>query len=244
MKTTHTLTQANIKNLTSLWQTAGQPFNAYTKTLDFEYCEIHNSQWPNKLWLHKSINQEIIDSIKIKLETMSSMSLPIWDIYKQNDHELLIQNGFKVKFEQVGMSLKLNTYITTKNNLKLKRVTSNLEAKLWSAIFKKAFGYTISTETLMRTLKTINYYIAYHNNTPIGTAITHKTETFMGVHSVGIPPEMRRKGYAEQLMQLLINLAIDTNNDYITLQASDMGKHLYLKLGFESQFVIRNYILE
>ncbi len=66
----------------------------------------------------------------------------------------------------------------------------------------------------------------------------------MGVHSVGIPPEMRRKGYAKQIMKLLINSAVDNACDYMTLQASDMGKNLYLNLGFKEQFTIKNYKLQ
>jgi len=244
MKETNKLINANIENLISLWKTIGMHFDSYHKTPDFEYCEINNSEWPNKLWLNQKLTQETIDLIKIKLATLpSNMSLPIWEIHNKNNHKILEQNGFKVKFEQVGMSLKLNYLFETKNDLRIELVTTDFEAKLWSEFFKKSFGYTISSEIVIKTLKAIDYYIAYHNNQPIGTAILHNTENAMGVHSVGIPPEMRRRGYAEQIMKLLINLAVEDGNEYITLQASDMGKNLYLKLGFKKQFLIKNYIL-
>lgn len=78
---------------------------------------------------------------------------------------------------------------------------------------------------------------------PVGTTLTFKTNNVIVVHSVGIPPENYRRGYAEQIMKALINMGITNNNDYMVLQASDMGKGLYLKLGFEEDFLIKNYIL-
>jgi len=61
---------------------------------------------------------------------------------------------------------------------------------------------------------------------------------------MGNPPEMRRRGFAEEIMKLLINRVFDNQGKYITLQASGMGKNGYLKLGFEEQFIIRNYRLK
>ena len=156
---------------------------------------------------------------------------------------ILENNGFKLKFEQIGMSRKLNTSFEIKNSLYIQTVSNNSEAKLWTEIFKNSFGYTINLETIIKTFKKINYYIAFHNNVAVGTAMSFKTNNIMGVHSVGIPPEMRRKGYAEQIMKILINLAVKNGCEYMTLQASDMGKNMYLKLGFKEQFTIKNYLL-
>ncbi len=245
MKETNKLKKANIENLISLWKTVSMPFDSYYKTSEFEYCEINGSEWPNKLWLNQELTQETINLVKIKLATLpTNMSLAIWGINNKNALKILEQNGFKVKFEQVGMALKPAGLFATKKDLSIELVTTNFNAKIWSDLFKKSFGYTISSETVIKTVDTIDYYIAYHNNKPIGTAIIHKTENVMGVHSVGIPPEMRRRGYAEQIMKLLINLSNESGNKFITLQASDMGKNLYLKLGFEEQFMMKNYVLQ
>jgi len=245
MKETTNLIHANIKNLTSLWKTVGISFDSYCKTPDFEYCEINNTEWPNRLWLNKNINQETIDLIKEKLATTpSNITLPIWNIYDKNEDTILGLNGFKVKFEQVGMSLKLSNPFDIKSDVKIQLVTNDTEAKLWSELFIKSFGYVISFDTIIKTLKDINYYIAYHDGLAVGTAILHETNNVMGIHSVGIPPEMRRRGYAEQIMKLLINIAVENGNEHITLQASNMGKNLYIKLGFEEQFLIKNYTLQ
>lgn len=245
MKETMDLINANIKNLTSLWETVGISFDSYFKTPDFEYSEIKDSEWPNRLWLHQNITQDTLRLIKKKLAaTTSNIIIPIWNIYNNNEDLILEHNGFNIKFEQVGMSLKLDKPFDIKSDVKIQLVTDSNEAKLWSELFIKSFGYKTSTETINKTLNKVNYYIAYKHSIAIGTAISHKTNNVMGIHSVGIPPEMRRKGYAEQIMKLLINMSVEDQNEYMTLQASNMGKNLYLKLGFEEQFVIKNYALQ
>lgn len=244
MKEKTDLIQNNIKNLTSLWATVGASFKAYYKTPDFEYCQIKDSEWPNRLWLHKPITQEGVGLIKEKSATFSTnITLPIWNVYNHKKDVVLEDYGFTLKFEQVGMFLKPDKYFNVKDDVKIKRVTGSIEAKTWSKIFMESFGYLISFETVIKTLKNVNYYLAYHDGVAIGTAILHKTGNTIGVHSVGIPPEDRRRGYAEQIMRLLINIAIENQNEYIVLQASNMGKGLYLKLGFKEQFVIKNYVL-
>ncbi|WP_289063743.1 GNAT family N-acetyltransferase [uncultured Zobellia sp.] len=244
MKTTAELIHTNIKNLTSLWETAAAAFDSYHKTPVFEYCEVSSSEWPNRLWLHQPINQETVDLIKQKIgETATPITLPVWDIYDDNQSALLENNDFIFIFEQVGMSLKPSHFFDIHGDVNIERVTDSTEAKLWSVLFKKSFGYEISLETVSKTLSEIEYYIAYSDGLAVGTAILHQTNSVMGIHAIGIPPEMRRRGYADQIMRLLINKIIKNGFEYITLQASNMGLNLYLKLGFEEQFLIKNYRL-
>lgn len=244
MKEKTNLINANTNNLISLWKTVGNSFEAYSITPNFEYCEIIDSEWPNRLWLHESITKETIGAIRRKISASTSkITLPIWNFSNKNQENLLAQHDFKLKFEQVGMSLKLDKPFEHNGTLQIICVKENEEAKIWSELFLKSFKYRISTETIEKTCNEINYYIAYHNDIAVGTAIIHKTEDILGIHAVGIPPEMRRRGYAAEIMKLLLNSAIASKNKYVTLQASEMGKNIYLKLGFQSQFSIKNYIL-
>ena len=129
-------------------------------------------------------------------------------------------------------------------HFKLVKVTTKKDVVIWSNLFEKSFGYFINPVLLNKTHKHISYFIAYHQHQMVGTGILHNTNNISGIHSVGIIPKQRRKGYAEQIMKLLINQSIKINSDCITLQSSDMGKGLYLKLGFEEQFIIKNYALQ
>lgn len=237
--------ESNIENLTSLWRVVSEPFGSYFNKPDFNYSLIKNSEWPNRLWFNQDINQNTITMIKEKLSSVSTnLIIPYWDIYDSNSFKLLEENGFKLKFEQVGMSLRTNQPFKELEALKLKKVSTKKDAELWSKLFSKAFGYLINPIILIKTHKNINYFIAYHQNHAIGTGILYIANNISGIHSVGIIPEMRRRGFAEQIMKLLINQSIKINSDYITLQSSDMGKNLYLKLGFKEQFKIKSYALQ
>jgi ribosomal protein S18 acetylase RimI-like enzyme len=236
---------ANIHNLTSLWKKAGMAHESFFPQEKFDYCFIDNSDWPNRIWFNQSIDNELITIVK---EKISSIAIPLtiayWNTNKNSSFVELESHGFTKLFEQVGMSLKLTKPLQIESNLETKLVSNKTEANTWAKIFEKSFGYRILPDTIIKTISEFDYYIAYSQNTAVGTAISYKTNDIIGVHSVGIPPEMRRKGYAKQIMKLLINDAIKKGCEYMTLQASDMGKNLYLSLGFKEEFVIINYSLE
>ena len=235
---------ANIENLTSLWKTVGISFQSYFSESKFDYCFIENSDWPNRLWFHQHVDQIDISIIKEKiLSISSSIIIPYFDTSENDLYKKLESEGFIKQFEQVGMSLKLDNPIRVENNLSLQLVSNKSEAIFWSELFEITFGYKIQHSIVLKTSKEINYYIAHSQNQAVGTAVSYKTNKVMGIHSVGIHPEMRRKGYAKQLMEQLINDAIKKRCNYMTLQASDMGKSLYLNLGFNEDFVIKNYSL-
>jgi ribosomal protein S18 acetylase RimI-like enzyme len=236
---------SNIENLTSLWKTVSEPYSSYFKEQKINYSLIQNSEWPNRLWLDEDINVHNISIIKDKISSASTnLIFPYWDIYDSKSFEILEKNGFVLQFEQIGMSLKRSTVFTQLNTLSLKKVSSEKETELWSRLFSMSFGYFINPILLTTAQKQTTFYIAYNENIAVGTGVLHTSKNISGIHSVGIVPEQRRKGYAEQIMKLLINKSINKNDNYITLQASNMGKGLYLKLGFEEQFTIKNYALQ
>lgn len=236
--------KSNIENLTSLWKTVSKPFNSYVKETTFNYCLIENSEWPNRLWFNSDIDQNKVSLVKEKLSSISTnLTIPYWNIYNNNSFKILEENGFQLKFEQIGMFLKpTKTYIQLKT-FKFKKVNTKEDAELWCELFKKSFGYFVHPLLLNTFPKNTCYYIAYNEDKAIGTAILHTINNVSGIHSVGVVPEYRRKGYAEQIMIFLINESIKIKSDYITLQSSNMGKGLYLKLGFEEQFTMKNYSL-
>lgn len=236
---------ANIENLTALWKQAGLPFNGCVEKEEFSYCEVQDSEWPNRLWFNEDITEELIARAAKSIAGKSTVfTLPYWDIYNSNSFEILHALGFEKRTEQIGMSLKLHEPFKQTIELGHKRVTDNVTAKLWSDLFKQAFGYYIHEEILMRTFRNIEYYIAYYEAQPIGTAILYNTGNISGIHAVGVIPEMRRKGFADDMMAFILNRAIASHAAYATLQASAMGKGLYLKLGFKEEFIIRNYFFK
>ena len=239
-----TLIQDNINNLTGLWKTVGTPFLSYHKNEAFEYCKIENSGWPNKLWFHKNISKKHLPDIIKTMQTNSGLVLPYWDIYGTKTYEILDAYGFEIKTEQVAMALKLDQKFTLQNNLSFKRVFNEQDSKIWSDLYPSAFGYLISKEILIHNHNDVHFYLVSLENKPIGTFMLFQTQNNIGIHGVGVIPEMRRKGFAEEIIKFALNLSIDLNADYALLQASAMGKDIYTRLGFEDLFVIENYVLK
>jgi ribosomal protein S18 acetylase RimI-like enzyme len=243
MKANLNIIQANINNLTSLWQTAAGPFNACFLADDFNYCYIEHSDWPNRLWFEQDITETGINAAKDKLFSSSKhLTVPYWDIYNNNSQELLQAIGLKEKSLQTGMSLKLNARPQKQLQLNFERVIDAGQARAWAEIYPEAFGYRISEEVIERSRNVIEFYMATHQGEPAGTAIVYQTGDIVGVHGVGILPEQRRQGFAEEIMEFALNRAVALGASHVTLQASAMGKGLYDKLGFREDFIIKNYI--
>lgn len=235
----------NINNLTSFWQKVGVPLNSFFEREYFDYSFIEISEWPNRLWFNKDIDQKSIDLVKNELPSiLGKLTIPYWNIYNNKLYQLLEKNGFELKFEQIGMSLKIKQSYKENNHFKIIKVSNIKETIVWSELFEKSFGYFINPILLQKTLNSIDYYIAYHKKELVGTGILYRTENVSGIHSVGIIPNQRRKGYAELIMKLLINQSVKYKSEYVMLQASNMGLGLYLKLGFKENFRIKNYALQ
>ncbi|MEP6929300.1 MAG: GNAT family N-acetyltransferase [Flavobacterium sp.] len=233
----------NIDNLTSLWKTVGTPFQSYHKTENLEYCKIKNSGWPNKLWFRQDISEHDAENAIEIMKANSGLVLPYFDIYNSNSNQILESKGLVLKTEQVAMALSLNEKFKQEKNIEFKRINNEQDAKIWTDLYPSAFGYTISKEILLQNYKSVQFYLFSFENQPIGTCMLFQTGNKVGIHGVGVIPEMRRKGFAEEIMKFVLNLSIDLNAEYALLQASAMGKDIYTRLGFEDLFVIKNYIL-
>lgn len=239
-----TLIKDNINNLTDLWKTVGTPFLSYHKNDSFEYCKIENSGWPNKLWFRNDISKNDVIDIRKTMHGNSGLVIPYWDIFGTNSNEILDAYGFEIKSEQVAMALKLDQKFELQHNLSFKKIDNEQDAKIWSDLYPNAFGYVISKEILIHNHNNVHFYLVSLDNQPIGTFMLFQTQNNIGIHGVGVIPEMRRKGLAEEIMKFALNLSIDLQADYALLQASAMGKDIYTRLGFEDLFVIKNYILK
>lgn len=238
--------QSNITNLTSLWKSVTQPFNTYNEDEHIGYCFIPNSQWPNKIWLKKAQDPNILNEIKLLLKSeLDGLTFSYFDIDSSEQNQMLFNyHGFDESSTQFGMSLKIKEKVKSSKQLSLQLVTNVEDSKKWSQTFEKAFGYKVSKETVKKTYHTINYYLIYDSEDLVGTVICHQTQATIGIHSLGIVPDMRGKGYATQIMYSVLNKGLEQGCDLVTLQASNMAKSMYEKMGFTTEFIMRNYKLK
>jgi GNAT superfamily N-acetyltransferase len=234
------LNRENISNLTSLWSLAGRADGQYFNSEDYAISSVAESQWPNKLWFHKSPTEKLL-KIALMEYDCDGITIPLW----QPDvaEEILELHGFTLKNELTGMSKQLNGYQDETNSLSFLRVTDPSSAALWSSLFLQAFGYWIKPSTVVLTMDRVDYLIGNHASQPIGTAVLYRdTPKIAGIHSIGVVPDHRRKGYAADLLNHTLNLAKQQGASHATLQASSMAKELYLKTGFQEDFLLKNFV--
>lgn len=238
------LIKENLDNLISLWKVAGLNAGRYVQNGQFELSLAENSDWPNRLWFKKKVIPESISrTIEMLGEKQLEVTIPVWDPNLKDIPSVLNNLGFKEKFTQVGMSIRLNHVFNGEGTINLTKVSNELSARLWSELFRKAFGYSISQDVIMKTKEEITFLIGFYGDKPVGTSVLYQHKPSMaGIHSMGIIPEMRRKGFAEEILKQQLKMAATSGAEYATLQASEMGKGLYLKLGFQEQFIMRNYV--
>ncbi len=237
------LAKDNIDNLTALWKTVATPLLSYHKNDPFQFSQIKNSGWPNRLWFREDITEKNLPQILDIIDQNPGLIIPYWDIFGSKSNEIFEKKGFQTRMQLVAMALKLGEKFSQENNLTFKRVVNEEDAKTWSDIYPLSFGYVISKETLVHNYEDVEFYLVYLENSPIGTLTLFQTGDIMGIHGVGVIPEMRKRGFAEEIMKFAINKAIDAGAEYAHLQASPLGKGIYTRLGFEDLFLITNYFL-
>lgn len=237
------LIKDNIDNLTALWKTVATPLLSYHRNDPFQFSQIKNSGWPNRLWFREDITEENFLQIMEIMEKNPDLVIPYWDIFDSNSKSLFEKNGFNIRIQLVAMALKLGEKFALQSNLTFKRVLNEEDAKTWSDIYPLSFSYVISKETLVHNYENVKFYLVHLDEKPIGTLTLFQTGEIMGIHGVGVIPEMRKRGFAEEIMKFAINEAIDANCEYAQLQASALGKGIYTRLGFEDLFTITNYQL-
>jgi len=240
--------KANIENLSSLWKSVSEPFQTYYEGDGFAYSRIPDSQWPNRIWsTEKDLTPYLNNIIEIMNNDNSSPILTYFDSGTPNNNRekiLMASESLMERWVQYGMSMPLNQSFGKSPRLHFELIKNTDEAKLWCDVFKQSFGYKISRETLFNSYQKIDYFNVYYENKAIGTTILYITNGVAGIHSLGIIPQMRGKGFAREAMHFILNLALEKKAVLTTLQASKMAKNMYESIGFQTQFVVRNYQLE
>jgi len=245
------LIQKNFDNLIALWEEMSKHHEAYFSKTAYSYCFSVSTPWLNRLWLKEPISLPLLTEVKELIQSKGQPMMISCPVELGNESSPLFEElGFTTLFDQPGMSLKLETFLELEPTLELRQVSNSTEANLWSQLFQTCYGFLIPPHYLEACYKfkkekhTPLFFIVYNaDNTAIGTIAFNYTQDIIGFHALGIIPEMRRRGYAEQVMKQIIDRGAHQKKAYATFQSSEMGKQIYLRLGAVEDFYIRNYTL-
>lgn len=233
--------QENLNNLFLLWKTAAIKFHSYTLLDEIDNAYIKETQWPCRTWSTKTLAKQDYQNIKQNVEAFGHGILSYFSVI---NGVFSPSNFFELKFEQSGMSLLLQEKFEEKVTLDLEKVTNLKHADIWSDAFYQAFNYSIAPEVIDNTKEDIAYFIVKHNGEIVGTIIKFITGTTCGIHSLGITPQHRKKGYAKNIMKKVLNDLDRDKIKLVTLQASAAAKDMYAGLGFSYDFKMENYFIK
>jgi GNAT superfamily N-acetyltransferase len=83
--------------------------------------------------------------------------------------------------------------------------------------------------------------VAYRGETPVAAALTYWSDGIASLQWVGTVAGARGLGLGRTITQAITNLAFAGGAARVTLQASEMGEPVYLRLGYETLYRYQNY---
>jgi ribosomal protein S18 acetylase RimI-like enzyme len=84
--------------------------------------------------------------------------------------------------------------------------------------------------------------IAYDGDMPVSAAQVICSHGIAGVYTVGTVPEARGKGLADACTRAVTRRAFERGARVVTLQASEMGHPIYLRMGYRDLFTYTYYV--
>ncbi|GGD54920.1 GNAT family N-acetyltransferase [Lacimicrobium alkaliphilum] len=232
---TNQLKQANIDNLSALWQTLGSH-----SSKDSRGNRVHcSASWPHRCWSDFPVR--LFPGAFLAPQSI----VPVWQVGEQSreQEQALEEQGFTVAFEQQAMVLELNPPAECQTDNDITIINSEADIIVWTSIASAAFGYIIDPDVILRGNQAPNLQLmlGYAQQRPAVTALLYQTDDIVGVHQLGVTPEFRGKGLASKMMAALLGSDMVRRSKWMVLQASAAGEPMYRKLGFRPQFRIRNY---
>ncbi|PWQ94684.1 GNAT family N-acetyltransferase [Leucothrix arctica] len=231
------LKKLNIDNLTSLWKKMSGEVSSQEP---LRKC----TEWPYRVWVDWGDSTTHLETSFVDLPKNAVVT--VWgNVDKPSTlEELLLKASWPILFTQVAMVLALDEYAVPESKvMPLREVKTTYDLRRWVAVASASFGYQVSESVIEKLTNddSIKLLFLEREGEVVATALLYKTGGVIGIHQVGVLPSERGQGLAYEVMLQVIKVCKEWRGQYISLQASAMGLSTYQRLGFESQFEIRNY---
>jgi GNAT superfamily N-acetyltransferase len=80
----------------------------------------------------------------------------------------------------------------------------------------------------------VTVYVAYVEGQPVGAGLGMRTGRTIGIYNIATVPSARRRGLGAAMTMRIVDDGLAAGCDVAVLQASDMGRPIYERLGFRT----------
>ena len=207
------------------------------------------NDWFNRVFDIK-IDPENIDKVLVDLvRSIESGSIPKYIVTGStsrpaNIDKYLLENCFVLHYEQSGMAISLDRIEEFSHNDHEIRVIEN-EGDLmkWVDAVNQAFDINDNPELYLRLFgdNDITFYAGYDSHKIVATTMLFNSRGIAGIHQVGTLKEYRGKGFGTALTKRAFYDARLKGCTFGVLQASEMGKRVYSKVGLTEYCKVRHW---
>jgi GNAT superfamily N-acetyltransferase len=207
---------------------------------------------------HASLEPEAVDSLLVTLIDKArrrKVNLHCWitrDTQPANLAEYLTAHGFTTVGEGAGMAIDLsnmNEADRAPAGFRITEVQDDDSLKTWCRVAGVGFGipeHAIPSLVEYFTMdikmqQPLKFYLGWLDGKPVATSMYFLAEGVAGIYFVATLPEARNKGIGFAITQKPLLEAREIGYRVGILQASQMGKPVYLGLGFKEYSRIGSY---
>lgn len=218
--------------------------------IGYRYYNVDSSGWSNRFCLVK-MNQDTIPHI---IEGIQNHTPNLISYTKECAPESLTDKlrelGYEVSKEQTGMLFRIEDDFEVAEGDRspcIQRIDlERLEE--WSNVTAEAFPKPSEYRSFRLLMEQHPEKLAFfgyvEDGKMLGTTMVYKKGPNPGIHEVAVLPGLRGKGIARKLVMAALEECKKEGFEMASLQASELGRGLYKRLGFEtvSTLIIWNRI--
>ena len=215
--------------------------------------------WCNVVFRAHLNAEEVDTAIDDLIARGNANSVPLsWFIGKDtkpdNLDECLKSHGFIHRIDLVGMAIDLlNMYenVSVPSTLTITEVNDIRNLRIWCHTTSIGYGFPEGEEQALlnwfvkdiHLQQSLKFYLGWLEGKPVATSLLFWAEGVAGVYFVATIPEVRRQGIGFAITLKPLQEGREMGYRISILQASKMGKPVYLRMGFKEYCKIGNYIM-
>ncbi|MBM9500967.1 GNAT family N-acetyltransferase [Leptospira sp. 201903071] len=203
-------------------------------------------------WFTRIVLKERLSPISLKEEILSlreeGLRSDVLDFLDSRYHEnILGELGYRDCNEQWGMYLAGNPILSDRkfsgSDLNIRKIESKEELRSWLKIVNVSFESNDRENLYLKLLDQNSFRIfgGFIDQTLVTTGMTFFNEKSFGLYSITTDPGRRGFGYASVLVQYILEEIRKEFSGIIILHATEMGKGIYEKLGFQKSILLRHW---